>query len=97
MAEVIEAALLRFSIGLRRSCGLGLESFVHAFMGAVLFGVRGGDALVVDAQAGPPDRQAREAVEAGAGKRGAVVGAGTNFGVVGVAYGRLPVRRAEVL
>jgi len=48
---------------------------MHPLVGPVLLGTGGQDPLMLDAQPYPPDVELREAVDAGGGKRHAVVGA----------------------
>ncbi len=47
--EPVESALLGRQVGSRGTGGFGFEGFVHAFMCAVLLGLSGQDALVLNA------------------------------------------------
>jgi hypothetical protein len=73
LLEGIEDALLEIDVRGRGPSGAGLEGLVQAFVGAVLLGAAGRDALVGDPQLKPPDVETVEPVNAGGGKRGAVI------------------------
>ncbi len=72
-AERVERALLGLELSAGWPSRLALEGLVNAFVGAVLLGMRGQDALVLDAQAQPPDIELREAVQPLSRERHAVV------------------------
>ena len=74
-AKAIEGALLRRQGGAWGADGPGLERLVHAFVRAVLLGVRRQDALVLNTEPDPPDVELGEAVDRLGGERDAVVGA----------------------
>ena len=83
--EVIEALLLLQEVEGGRLGGLLLQCQVHALVATVLLGMSGLDALDLDAEAQPPDREPGEAEQRIAGGEGhAVVGAD------GAAAGRSP-------
>ena len=72
--EGIEAVLLLQAVVAWRSRGLGLEREVHALVAAVLLRVAWLDALDLDGEPEPPERELGEVVEAvGAGEGQAVV------------------------
>jgi hypothetical protein len=74
--EVVEFGLLLEEVGASGLCGLELQGQVHAFMAAVLLRATWLDALDLDAEPEPPDRQPAQAEEGiGACERDAVVGA----------------------
>ena len=73
--EGVEGALLTSGVGGGRRRRLLLEREVHALMPRVLLRLTGLDALETDAQTYPPDRELREARDAGTRERSAVVGA----------------------
>ncbi len=74
--EVIELGLLLEEVAAGRLGGLKLQSEVHAFMAAVLLRMARLDALDLDAEAEPPDRELAEAKERiGTCERNAVIGA----------------------
>lgn len=62
-AEAMERPLLGREVGARRPTGAGLERAVHAFVSAVLLGRRRPNALMLDAEAHPPDVELREAMD----------------------------------
>ena len=64
LPERIEAPLLRPQTVGSGTRGLALQLAMHAFVGAVLLGARGRDALMHDAELHPPDIQGRQAVNA---------------------------------
>ena len=74
--EIIELALLLKKVVAGRLGGLHLQGQMHALMPAVLLRVAGLDALDLDAEPEPPDRQLGE-IEQGirTGERHAVIGA----------------------
>src|SRR5439155_1169499 len=72
-AEAPEAALLRRRVARRGARRFRLEHGMKLFVRSILVRASEGDPLGDDAEADPPDRQPREAAEAGAGKRAAVV------------------------
>ena len=73
--EVIEPLLLLEEVKTRRLGRLFLEGQVHAFVPAVLLRMAWLDALKVDTQAQPPDRQLAETEESGGRRKGdAIVG-----------------------
>ena len=75
-SEGVKEALLGTGVSGRGPGRLGLEGSVHALVPSVLLGMGGLYQLRADAQADPPDREAREAADGrGGGKRHAVVGA----------------------
>jgi len=74
-AEGVEGPLLGDEGGAGRANCIPFERFVHPLVGAVLLGLGGEDALVLNAQAQPPDVELREAVNARGGEGHAVVGA----------------------
>ena len=73
VSEGIEDALLEVEVGGGGPGGPCFEGLVHAFVGAVLLGTAGGDALVSDSELQPPDVEAVEAVNARGGEGGAIV------------------------
>src|SRR5258708_6157514 len=73
--ERIEGALLSRERAAGRANRAGFQRLVHAFVGGVVLGGGGSRALVLDAEAHPPDVELREAVNAGGGKGHTVVGA----------------------
>ena|SRR5216684_7516869 len=74
--EVIELGLLLQEVAAGRLGGLQLQGQMHAFVAAVLLRVAGLDALDLDTESEPPDRELAEAVErVGACEGNAVVGA----------------------
>ena len=68
LLEEVEGALLGVEVGSRRPGGARLERFVEAFVGPILLGAAGRDALVGDAELEPPDVEPVEAVNAGGGE-----------------------------
>ena len=73
--EAIELALLAVHVRAWRERRLGLHGLVHPLVLAILLWTCGQDALVLDAQADPPDVELREPVDACRGERDTVVGA----------------------
>jgi len=78
VAEGVEGPLLGDEGRAGRANGLALESFMHPFVRAVLLGLGGEDALVLNAQAQPPDVELGEPGEpmnAGGAEGDAIAGA----------------------
>jgi len=73
-SELVEPRLLCTEVPTWRSRRLGLESLVHAFVPAVLVGMRGLDQLGVDAEPNPPHRKLGQATEGRRREWDAVVG-----------------------
>ena len=69
----IRAALLSAGVGGRMRGDFGLINSVHLFMRRVVFGMSGSAKLDADAQAPPPDGEARKAAWAAAAERRAVI------------------------
>ena len=72
--EPVEGPLLRGGIAAGRADRGVLQGAMPAFMGPILLGTPGLNALMLNAQAHPPDVELGEAVQAPAGERDAVVG-----------------------
>ena len=64
-AEGVEGSLLGDEGGAGRANRVPFQGLVHSFVGAVLLGLGGEDALVLNAQAQPPGVELREAMNAG--------------------------------
>src|SRR5688572_12526188 len=71
--EPIEATLLGAGMRRGRSRGVRLEHRMKLLMRAILFGMAEGDPLRDNPQAHPPDRESRQAGEAGARKGAPVI------------------------
>ncbi len=75
VAKIIERPLLNVEVGGGWFGRTGFEGFVHAFVGAILLGAPGRDALVGDAELEPPDVEPIQPVNASGSKRGPIVAA----------------------
>ena len=73
VTELVEALLLAVHRLVRWTRRFGFECAMHSLVCAVLFGVAGHDALDLDAQPNPPQRQRRKSCQAGRSERTAVV------------------------
>jgi hypothetical protein len=81
--EAIESELLRFGVGARWTDGSALERLMHALVCPVLLGPAGVNALMLNAEAHPPDVELGEAVDPASREGDAVIGSDRTGQTVG--------------